>query len=98
MADPYSDAHVAELLVGPYAAAQGGFAAAASRAAYAKAYRRLYAEAYQELCETVTGEAPSAEPPDEEWFADQVLHFLEQNGERAHQARPLPVLRADERL
>lgn len=41
---------------------------------------------YQELCETATGEAPSAEPPDEEWFADQVLHFLEQNGERAHQA------------
>ncbi len=45
----------------------------------------LYKQAYQELCLSVTGDAPSDEPPDESEFSKSVLKFLNKNRDRAYE-------------
>jgi hypothetical protein len=86
MSDPYSAEEIAALVTELYGDEPAGLARAELSASYQNAYRVLYLQAYRELCEIVTGEAPSADPPDEEWFAERVLAFLREQGDRLYDA------------
>jgi hypothetical protein len=46
--------------------------------------QRLYAQAYAELCEAVTGKAPSPAPPPEEEFKEQVRAFFKKHHDSLH--------------
>jgi len=71
-----SDAEAYRLLLGELDSNQ--------RLAIENARLHIYHAAYYELCETITGKAPSDEPPDEEEFKQQVLEYLKNRRDEFH--------------